>query len=289
MKKINLIFLLILLLSLTGCKEYGEKRIVKMLTITQQEISVIYYNYSTHEVQYDKVSKENAGIQNTIVDILKNDRYDLKLCQYCIVDEAIAKEQLTEVFSALNNSKFSPDINLVCTDNFINIEKYLQQTLIKNPIYNFDYRSNTINATLPLKKSENSKIIISDGKKNKIINETQYTILDILTNQSNSYRYNFYEKNQALSADLENATTSYGVKNNTLCIDIFARLVAYRGMSSGDKIKNDFLQILKKSIDSQVRGIYKQEILTDQYNLFWYNQVKPFSKEKEIKITINIK
>ena len=34
----------------TGCSEYGEKRLVKLVTVDKENISVFYYDYSAEAV-----------------------------------------------------------------------------------------------------------------------------------------------------------------------------------------------------------------------------------------------
>lgn len=292
MKKFRVIYILLLLIQmlifLTGCKEYGEKRIVKMLSITEDEISMLVYNYAGEKVQYDTISKKNDGIQNTIIDILKKEKFDLKLCQYCFIDEATADNKAKEVFLALNSAKFSPDINLVATNDFEDMERHLGEDLIKNPIYNFTYDKGEINGTIPLENATKSEIIIKNSKKQIVINETQLVLLNILTNKTSKHRYNFFYGGQSYSADLENATTSYGAQNNTLDVEIFTRLVSYKGMSVGQKEKREFETIMRQSMEEEAEKIFKNTDLTEEYNLFWYNNVKSIATDGKVSVKIQI-
>ena len=96
---------LIFCLILCGCKEYGEKRIVNFVTIDEEKISVIYYDFTSEKPSYIEEEKENKGINSTLVSIFSENYYNLKLCRFVIVSENILKNSFKELYFALTDNR----------------------------------------------------------------------------------------------------------------------------------------------------------------------------------------
>ncbi|MEG0019797.1 MAG: hypothetical protein RR728_04545, partial [Oscillospiraceae bacterium] len=258
------------------------------LTVSEKEISVMCYSYGADKVQYDKLAQKNEGLQNSVVELLKDGSFDLKLCQYCIVDSYVAKYQIQELFSALNNAKFSPDINVVAADNFEAIEEYLDGNEVKNPIYNWQLNSKGISAKMPIIGKENAEIVMLNSCFYTTIKENQAYFIRTITNMPSKGSYNFNYGDKIFSAVLEDANTYYSVKNNVLTVKLMAKLATYRGMTSGKNNREEFIQLAQQTIKREIEAIYEDDGLVEQYNLFWYKKVKEFDTEKGIDVDVTI-
>ncbi|MEG0091325.1 MAG: hypothetical protein RSA20_05860 [Oscillospiraceae bacterium] len=288
MKTFKILWAILLLLLLSACNECGDKRIVKLLSVTEREISAVCYSYKEEKGQYETISVKNEGIQDTLLKILEGDSYDLKLCQTCIVDEKIAQNQASEVFAALNSAKFTPDISVVCAQDFSNMEKYLEKPAIKNHIYNWRLNQEKVSATIPIIEQGEGTIVILDGEAKGIAGEGQTTLLNILTGKTGSESYNFNYEGREYSAILENISTYYGKKNGGLCVSITAKLAVYRGMSGGKENRKKFIELVKWDMEKEIMNIYKSADMTRRYNLRWYEKVDPRLEGSDVEIKINI-
>ncbi len=285
MKKIRLLLVLMLCIIFSGCREYGEKRIVKLITVDKDNISLYYYDYSQEKPTYLIEEKKNSGIENTIVDLLSENEYDLKLCKYAVCDADIISEEADLVYKALIETKFSPDICILEGDTKSDGEKYIEQKDKYYPIYSYKVSNDKITGVVE-KADENIKNVIIDSRFYKTLESEESFVFDVLNNNVKKGIYTFEYKDDKMSAVMENISTYYCADNNILDISIYANLKSYKGMASGKEKKRIFADILQENLKRNAENILKDKQIAEGFDLLWYRKVENFD---EIKINVKIK
>lgn len=284
MKKLSIVIVFLAAICMTGCKEYGEKRIVTLLLADKEKIAVYYYDFSAEKPTYLKEEKVNNGIKNTLIELLAENDYDLKLCKYAVVSEDVIKNDINELFFALTDARFAPDIVILQGDTEADAEKYMELEKDNYPIYDYNFDNGLIDAAVEMADSDEKNIII-DNNLYKKINDRQSFVLDMLCNKVKGGEYIFQQGNKNLSANLDRINTYYSVKNGVLKISITAVVKSYKGLPSDKKYKQQLSDLLKTDIKSNAESLLKDSLIAENLNLLWFRQVKEFSK---IKVETNI-
>ncbi|MBQ7816771.1 MAG: hypothetical protein IJ339_05410 [Oscillospiraceae bacterium] len=283
MKKIKVFILFITVFLLTGCKEYGEKRIVTLMTADSENVAVYYYDFSSDEPSYLKEERENNGIENALIDILSKADYNLKLCKYAVVSKDIVESRINEVFFAVTDARFATDIAVIEGDTEKPAEFYTKIEKSNYPLYTYKVRDNNITGIVE-KADENEKHIIYNNSLYKTIDPKQSFVIDMLTESIDRGIYVFENNTQQLAAYMENISSFYSEKDDNLHINISAVLKSYKGMPAGDKERQQFVELLKKSIKKETENILEDDIIVQSCDLLWYSKVEKFEN-----VTVNIK
>ena len=236
MKKYKLMIVLISLLIFTGCNEYGEKRIVKLVTINEENITLYYYDYSKEKPSYLTESMVNIGIENTLTELLSTAEYDTKLCEYAVCSEDIIENNMTELFKGLMNSKFSPGIVIVEGDVTGNDENYIELEKKNYPLYTAYVTNEDITLIVENAESNNKKIII-DGVVYKTLYEQESFLLDLLQGKIKRGTYNFETAGKKYAVRLENIKLRHSFNGNTLNLKIDAVLKITEACLLAQRIK----------------------------------------------------
>ena len=284
MNKIKILIVVAIVIMLSGCKDYGEKRIVKLLTVDQSKVSIYYYDYSKEEVDYLKEEREYTDIGNVLTDILSEEDYELKLCQYVVVEKEVIHNKLNELFFSLTNSKFSPDIAIIETENPEDIKKYIDLKQRNYPIYTYCIDGNTISGVIENPDTMEKDIIISDNVY-KILTPQQSFIFDIINKKINKGIYFFENEGKKYSINFDNLDVYCYVKDDILYMNFSGNIKNYKGAPSGDKDKKKLIELAQKNIQEVVSSIISDDIIAEKFNILWYRQVDYFDS---IIININI-
>lgn len=284
MKKLSVFIVLFAAVLMTGCKEFGEKRIVTLLLADREKISVYYYDFSAENPTYLKEEKENNGIKNTLTELLSENDYDLKLCKYAVVSEDIIKNNINELFFALTDTRFAPDIVILQGDTQADAEKYMELKKDNYPIYNYNFDNGLIDAIVETADGGEKNVIV-DNSLYKKLDEQQAFVLDMLCNKVKNGEYIFEYENENLSANLDMINTYYSVSNNVLKISINAVIKNYKGLPADKKYKQQISELLKSDIKSNAEILMKDSFIAENLNLLWFKDVKEFNK---IKIEVNV-
>lgn len=285
MKKLNLAVIFLLLLMLAGCKEYGEKRIVKLITVNKDDITLYYYDYSLDKPGYSLQTKENTGIQNTLVQLLSENIYDLKLCRYAVCEKDIIEDNIDELVSGLINSKFSTDTVVIQGDTTAAPEKYIQ---IKNsgyPIYSYYLENGKVNGVAENPDEQNKNIIIQ-GRLYRVLSPQSSFAMDIIKNNIKKGTYTFKHVADDFSAQLENISVFYSVKNDVAYITVNALLKSYKGMPSNTTDKHTFVSYTQKSLEEDIRTLFDDVYMAEKLKLDWFEKLGDFSS---IDIAVEIR
>lgn len=284
MKKISVVIFCIVCIVLSGCREYGEKRIVKLITVDGDNISLHYYNYSADKPSYLVEKGENKGIENTLTELLSQNEYDLKLCKYAVCDTNIMLYKADELYDALIKTKFSPDIIILQGDTTAETENIINTSDKNYPIYNYYADSGKITGIIENLDNTEKNIII-DSTYYKTLDERQSFILDVLSNTVRKGRFTFEKSGKLFSADVEGINTFYSVNDNTLNINISAVLKSFKGMSAGEESKNEMKKMLREEWTREVELLLEDEKITDKFNILWYGKIENFNS---LKVNIGI-
>lgn len=276
MRFFKIISLMLFAVILNGCTEYGEKRIVKLITIDKDNIAVYYYDYSQEKTAYLKEERENNGIENTIVQLLSENQYDLKLCKYAVCDKETVTDGISSVYKGLMHSKFSPDIVIIAGDTSADYEKYIEMEDKNYPVYTCFSKDNLITGVVETADSTDKNIII-DSVLYKTLEREQSFVFDILNNNVNKGIYSFLKDGNNLSANLEQLSAYYYVKDGVLNICISAELKSYKGMPSDEKNKQLFIKLLEDSIKLNAKELIEDKKLAENLNLLWYRNIEDFN------------
>ena len=275
---------LIVFIILTGCNDYGEKRIVKFITVDKNNIALYYYDYRSQTPDYCSEIKENKGIENTLTELLSTADYDLKLCKYAVCDRDIIENNITELFYGLTNSKFSPDIIITVTDKIEDYNKYTNINLDNYPLYNCyidDMGINTI-----VEDFQKNKMVILNGKfYKKLCNEESFAF-DVINNKINKGIYTFDYYGKTISVQLENIRKQYSVQDNVLRLKIQAALKNYKGIPSGKEDKKDLVEIVENSLCYNIENTLNDNLMSEKLKLIWYINICEFDN---INISVDIK
>ncbi len=284
MRKIKIFLIITIVIMLTGCKDYGEKRIVKLLSVDQNYVSVYYYDYSKKEVEYLKEEKEYGDIGNALTEILGEEKYDLKLCQYAVVDSDVVENHLKELFFALTNSKFSPDISIIEVENIYKAEEYIKHKMLNYPVYTYKINQDTISGIVDNPDTKEKHIIISD-KIYKTLTPQQSFVFDIINKKMNNGIYSFEENEKKYAVNLENIDVFYYVKDRTLYMQFSANIKSYKGAPSGEPNKSELRNIVVKSMRENIQSLLEDNVIEENFNLLWYRNVNEFDNIKlDIKL-----
>ena len=286
MKKIKLILALIAFVVFYGCignSGHGDSRIVKLVTIDDENITIYCYDYSEEKPSYTKVQMKNSGVENTIAEILSQNRYNLKLCRYVVCGENIVDNDINSVFSALIESKFSPDIAIINGD--VNDgEKYIEEVNDLYPIYSYKLADNKINGVVRNADTAENKIIV-DSSLYKTMDKEQSFVFDILNGNIKNGIYLFEKDNKNYVAEMERISVYNTVVDNVLKVNIFADLKSYKGMTADAYSKKEFSKYLENNIKENGERIYNDEVIVAKFNLLWYSKIENFA-DIEINVCI---
>ncbi|MBR2028899.1 MAG: hypothetical protein IKA10_07950 [Oscillospiraceae bacterium] len=282
MKKVKLITVAVVCLLFTGCKEYGEKRIVNFVTADSDKIAVYYYDFSKEEPGYIREEKENKGIKDTLVQILSEEDYNLKLCKYAVVSKDITGDSINELFFGLTDCRFAPDIIILEGETNLDPEEYEKADRYAYPLYNYKVKETLVTGTVE-KLNGNEKNIIIAGKLYKQLDGRQSFVFDILNRTKKQGIYVFENKGEILSAELEAINCYQFIKNNALNINITAVMKSYKGMPSEKQYKKTVEVLLEKDICKNIEDLISDEQITENFDLLW--KVKNVDYDK---ITINV-
>ena len=285
MYKIKIIITIVMVLVLCGCSEYGEKRIVKLITVDKENVVIYYYDFSTEQISYKKHEQKNENLEKTLTNMLSENKYDLKLCRYAVAEKEIIENNIIDLFYALTNNRFSPDIVIIEGDTK-NAEKYIDDVKYKYPLYNYQIKHNDkICAVIENAETETRNIII-DNDLYKTINREQSFVLDLLNGVLAEGQYIFEKDNKVLLAQIENANVFYFMKDNILNIKINANLKTYKGLPASDNDKKQFITYLKENLKTNAVLLLNDKYIADNLNLLWYKQLNNFN---DLNIEVNIK
>jgi len=284
MIKIKILILFMVCVFFSGCEEYGEKRIVKLITVDGDNISLYYYDYSQDKPTYLKEEKKNNGIKNTLVELLSENEYDLKLCKYAVCDTEVVMEETDIVYKTLIDAKFSPDICILEGDTKTDGEKYIEQKNKNYPVYSYKVSDAGITGVVE-KADENIKNIIINSRNYKTLGREESFVFDLLGNNVKNGTYVFEHKENIMSAVLERISTFCYEDNNILNITLSAELKSYKGMAAGKDNKEDFIGILQNNLHNKAEEILQDKYIKDSFSLLWYKKAENFDA---IKINIEI-
>lgn len=285
MKRLNIVLLLSVLTLFTGCREYGEKRIVKLVTIDKENVSLYYYDYSSDKPAYLTETAKNNGVEDTLTQLLSENDYDLKLCQFAVCEASIVNENMENLFFALTNSKFSPHISVIIGDTTEESAKYIDYDDSSYTLFTYMVNENNITGIVE-NPDENTKNVIIDNKLYRQLSSQQSFVLDILGKKLKEGIYAFKYNDKNFSAQLENITVFYSVKDKIMTVNISAILKSYKGMASNEKAKKEFLAILSNQFKKDAADLFSDVKLAQKFNLLWYKNIADFDKV-DVKILIN--
>ena len=277
LKKIEILIIITLCLCFSGCKQYGEKRIVNFITVDSDKISIYYDDFSQDNPVYLVEERINSGISNTLVKLLSEANYDLKLCRYVIVSDNILNNCINELFFALTDNRFAPDVIVLKGETNLSAEKYEKADKLTYPLYNYKTENDMISCVVE-QLDNNEKIIIIDNKIYKQLDGQQSFVFDILSKRIKNGIYVFESNNEVLSAELEMIDVYYYVKNDILYINVTAVMKGYKGASSKDNDKKAVEKDVEESISSYIEELLNDAIITEKFNLLWYNKINHFIK-----------
>jgi len=283
LKIIRLCLVFLVLLLLTGCKEYGEKRIVTLFMADSEKVSLYYYDFSAEKPTYLKEEKDNNGLKNTLTEMLAENDYDLKLCKYAVVSEDIINN-INELYFALTDTRFAPDIVVLKGDTNKTAEEYIELKKDRYPLYNYRYRDESTSCIVENAEDEEKNIIINNMLY-KTLNRQQGFCIDILADNSNTGVYYFVKDEKNYSAELSGINTFHSVRDNILYININAVLKSYKGMPSDKNCKKQMEKMLAEDIRYNIKSLLSDKTITEKFDILWYKNVENFEK---ININVNI-
>ncbi len=281
-KFIRILIIILLLFVLSGCSEFGEKRIVKLITIDKQNISLYYYDYSQEKPAYIVEKVNNNGISDSLTELLAENSYDLKLCQYAVCSEDIIKEEINEVFYALMNCKFSPYISLIVGDTKENSTKYIEYPTGKHPLYTYSINNNKISGIVEV-PDENEKIIIVDNHADNVFSRNKSFVFDLLTGKIKEGIYCFEKDEKTYSANLEKLSVFYSADKDVLNINISGIIQEYKGLPAGSDAKESFKNLIIHDIQKQITELF---LNSDESSLIYTNYYKNYLHLENIKTEI---
>ena len=284
MKIIKILIVAAVCLVFTGCKEYGEKRIVNLITVNSDKIAVYYYDFSKEEVTYLKEEKVNTGIKNTLVSMLSEADYDLKLCRYAVVSDEIIHNKIKELYFALTDNRFAPDIIILEGKTNLEPEEYKKTDEYAYPLYNYSVKNNMISCAVE-KLDNNEKSIVIDNSFYRLLNRQQSFAFDILSRTKKQGTYVWENNETELSAELDKINTFYSVENRTLYINITAVIKSYKGMQAGSEYKKIIKDLIEKDICNNVTEMLEDKIMTNKFNLLLYEKSEHYDK---INVNVNV-
>lgn len=297
MKKYKIILLIFSLLVFTSCSSNERTgNVVKSLVI-QEDLGVykaifICYDYSEKEIAYKFVENEAYNINNAVIGLLNKDNFDLKLCEYLILQDSIAEEKLNEVFSVVNSAKFSQGLNLICIKTNKALEKIFISENIENPLCDFIFKDQKVTAQIPMLDGVNyneiNRILIIDNKMYKKLNMQECIVLDMLVQKSKQAKYKFYLDEKEMMANISDIKVVFSDDNAQMTVNIFAQLNSYHGLEAGQKGRKKFIDLFKKELSKTVLSIYNDKVIKDVYHLDWYKKMNNL-KSEDIAINIEIK
>lgn len=177
-----------------------------------------------------------TGKSHTIVSIIAN--YILNNKSVLVLSDKnealeVIEEKLNDIINYVKSDKniYNPILRLGLKNNFHNIIKKSNIELIKDEIYNFDYRDSDIKSKLPsfLEDYKKYLVSISDFKKNQI----SYNILSLKILQNN--------------LQLEK------INNKTIYNDLSSIILRNNFVKSLDIIKSNIFKYIHK-IESHIKG-----------------------------------
>ncbi|MBE6887382.1 MAG: hypothetical protein E7484_03060 [Ruminococcaceae bacterium] len=284
MKFFKLIILSAVLL-LTACSDYGEKRIVKLVTVNKENISFYYYDFKAEKPSFVIEQKQNTGIENTMTDILSENDYNLKLCSFVVCDKAVVEDNIGELVSALFNSRFSPDVSVVAGNTEEDCEKYTYMQNGKYPLHSYNMSKEALNGVVENAETH-EKYVIYNSKTVRTLDDRKSFAVDAAGNAVTKGVYTFDNQGKTLTANLENINTFYSTENGMVNVTLSAILKNYKGMPANKESKQQFINLLEYNLDKDIRDIYEDSILTECLNLDWFR--KAYNTDK-IKVNIIIK
>lgn len=269
---------------LTGCHEYGEKRIVSTVVADKDVVAVYYYDFTQESTAYLKEVRQNNGIKTALTEILSQNDYNLKMCRYAVVSEEIVNNGINEVFFALTDNRFAPDTVIIEGNTKLAAEDYENINKPFYPVYNYSFKNSGVNAVIE-KISSGEKIIVIDNKVYRELDSSQSIVFDILCNVTGDCIYMINDNNTVIMAELNKANAFRYAEKNNLTINISAVLKSYKGMPSDNRTKESVCRMLEKDISYQVKSLLTDKTLADNFGILWYENTDDF---EDISVNVNI-
>lgn len=284
MKAVKLVFLCVCLTVLCGCGDYGEKRIVKLITISDEEIAAYCYDFEQNKPTYTAYKSDNNGIGQTLTEMFSDGDYTLKLCQSVIVEEKIIDNSMQQLVYALTDNRLSPDACIMLGNTDEECEKYIGGKIGNYPIYSYKMQDKNICGVVENADTK-EKALIVDSQKYTVLSPDESAVFDILSGIDGKVDYCFDADGVKLLANLENVSLFYYIDDDILNITISALLKSYKGMPAGKDEKQQFIKLIQQSINNNAVKLLKDRVVAENYDLLWYKNVKKFDK---IMVNVNI-
>ena len=279
-----MIFVITICVLFSGCKEYGEKRIVNFIVADDKKIAVYYYDFSSEEETSIKEEYLNMGIENTLVDMLSDHEYNLKLCRYIVVDEEYLQNNIREIYFALTDCRFAPDIVILAGDTNLEFAEYLNTDKRYYPIYNYKFYNDDICGVVE-RLNGNGKILIYNDRVIQKIDDKTSLIFDILNNIAKTVVYTFEYQDSLISAKLDNIKTFQYTDRDTLNISVTAIMKNYKGMAADIERREYLKQLLEEDIHKQAQTLLQDTFLAEKFGLVWCGKTSDY---KNVNINVNI-
>lgn len=276
--------ILLSVLILCGCSSYGEKRIVKLITIDRDSVKLHYYDYSKDDPSFLVEEKHNSGVENTLVELLSEAEYDLKLCQYAVCSSDMVKNSTAEIYSALINTKFSPDITIIVGDTADKAETYTKMKTGDYPLYTYKEDYKGITGVVENYDKKEKEIIIS-SRYYKTLDDRSSFVFDVLSGNIKNGVYAFERNGENISVTLENIMVFHSAEKDMLKINITARLKSYKGLPADEINKSKAALYAQADIAATARALTDDAYLAENLNLLWYGKTANFDG---VKINVKI-
>lgn len=293
MKKIKIYLLFIMSVILCSCSENQYSSYVKYIVVGKNgenyNLSLVYYDFSNNQENYLTTSYVSNDIYTIGIEAMADRNYNFRLCECCFLSADIFVDDISKAINLVNSLKLPVSSNIVCLlQSELALDNYTERPLSAVPLYKISTEDNLVTGRFPVIKADGSNlgaILVRAGKTAKILDNEQWSLLNILANSVDEVNMVF--RNGELYAELKNISTSYMIKDNVLNVVIDMTLKDYKGVSDRIGSKNVFVQLLKMETAQIAQELYDDIVVNSVYNLKWYCTQQGIDVEK-INIIVNI-
>ena len=275
MKKMMFVFIILILISFTGCSQNNNEVYVKNISFNNKNemlnITIQSYDFSDNEENY--IFKTFSDSDKNVLSIVLEEDYNFRLCENVIISEDLLKENLNNILLLIHSLKIPPNTDILCCSESETEKLAENVTQSVTKLYDFSQHNNKYSGVISMVDDNGSSagaLIIGGGNAVKHITENNWKVLNILTGKISYTPFLF---NENLYCKIENISCFYCF-SDCLEINICFTVNDIKGIPDSIDSDNIFKESLKAEMENIIYTLYNDDTITRHFNLNWYCQQK---------------
>lgn len=288
MRKIRLIFLILIMIFFSSCSDYQTLYVRNMkIDYDDEKYNIIfeYYDFSSQDENFNTSEYSGIDLEKLCIKAINDKNFNFRLLENVYIAPQLFTNDINLIFYVINSIKIPLKTNIVCFigEDFTNYKP----DLISSCLYNFSLDAGKVNGLISIYDETdkyNGGLIIANGKIVKYLDKNQWKVLNLLTGNINDLSFEFREG--YMSAKLEWCNV-YFHGNEKINVEITAKLKEYNGIADTILHNDILLDFLENELENTVYHLFNDVIVAKECNLMWYSKYKNINNDNiNVNITI---